>query len=459
MDNNLKIPRIISGEESETVEFKPTLSQKDKIMESVSAFSNTRGGKILIGVSDRGEVIGLDIGKRTLEDLAGYVKQNSDPPVYPSIETVQFENKTLLSLTVKESPEKPVFFNDKAYKRVGRSNQRISSHEIRNMAKEEKKKMTWDEQICEGATLDDIDWDYLENEFIPLYERISKKKVASSPLELLHSAHTILSEKPLNGGILLFGKEPQLFFSHSYIALARYTGTAVGGEKRDYKEFRGNLFSQIDNCYAYLTQHTALMSRLSPGQLQRMDLPEYGRFSLRELVTNAVCHRDYADQGGKIIIKMFDDRIEFFNIGGLPRGVTVHNIVQAQYSRNPIISSLLAKVNYIEEMGEGWDKILEEHRDHPLKPQMPEILPSSHSVQVTLFSTKDKFEEEDRALMSDRQRKILEYLQQNATITSMICMDLLGVSKDTAVRELAKLVSIKRIQRQGSGRGTHYVLL
>ena len=104
---------MISDGETEPTEFKPSLSQTDRIMESVSAFSNTRGGTILIGVSDRGDIPGPDVGRSTLEDLAGYVKRNSDPPVYPSIGTVHFERKTLLFVTVKESSEKPVFFQDR----------------------------------------------------------------------------------------------------------------------------------------------------------------------------------------------------------------------------------------------------------------------------------------------------------------------------------------------------------
>jgi ATP-dependent DNA helicase RecG len=452
------IARMISDGESETVEFKPSLSQKDRVMESISAFSNNVGGTILIGVSDQGEISGVDIGRKTLEDLAGYIKRNSDPPVYPSIGIIPVKNSKLLFVEVKESPEKPVFFNDKAYKRVGRSNQRISAHEIRKMVKEESKKLSWDERICENATLDDIDWDFVENEFIPLYERISEKKVSSSVQEFLSAARTTISDKPTNAGILLFGKDPLKFFPNSYIALARYMGTAVGGEKLDYKEFRGKLFEQIDRCYAYLLEHTALMSRLSPGELKRTDLPEYGRFSLRELVTNAVCHRDYEDQCGKIIIKMFDDKIEFSNIGGLPEGVTVKNITRSQYSRNPIIASLLAKVNYIEEMGEGWDKIIEEHRNHPLKPEMPEILSGGNSTLITLFSTKKNFAKEDLEMMSERQQKIIDYLKKHGNISRIVCMDLLGVSKDTAVKELTGLVSKNMIERTGVGRAVYYVL-
>ena len=458
MNRVMDVARVISRGESEKLEFKPSLSQMDKIMESVSAFSNNRGGTILVGVSDTQEIIGVDIGRMTLEDLAGYIKRNADPPVYPSLGTVNVENRTLLFVDVKESPEKPVFFRDRAYKRVGRSNQRISSAEIRKMAQEDKKKLSWDEQRCENATLDDIDWEFVKNEFIPLYERSSEKRVASSAQEFLVAARAIISDHPANAGILLFGKDPLKFFPDSYIALARYMGTAVGGEKLDYKEFRGNLFVQIDHCYAYLLEHTALMSRLSPGNIKRTDLPEYGRFSLRELVTNAVCHRDYEDQCGKIIIKMFDDKIEFSNIGGLPEGVTAKNITSSQYSRNPVIANLFAKVNYIEEMGEGWDKIIEEHRSHPLKPDMPEIVSSVNNTFVTLFSAKKNFVDEDPEMLSERQRKIIEYLNKHGSISRSACVNVLGVSRNTAARELTCLVSKDRIERTGVGRGILYVL-
>ena len=151
MRSEKSLVELITGGESERVEFKPSLSQMDKILVSVSAFSNNKGGTILIGVSDKGKTLGVDVGSKTLEDLAGYIKRNSDPPLYPSIGSARLEGKTLLLVEVSESPEKPVFFNDKAYKRVGKSNQRISSHEIRKMAKEEKKILNWDERVCEFA--------------------------------------------------------------------------------------------------------------------------------------------------------------------------------------------------------------------------------------------------------------------------------------------------------------------
>jgi len=84
------------------------------------------------------------------------------------------------------------------------------------------------------------------------------------------------------------------------------------------------------------------MSKLLPYQVQRQDIPEYGLFSIRELITNTVCHRDYENQHTKIIIKIFSNKIEFYNPGGLPENITPRNIAEKQYSRNPVIAKVLA---------------------------------------------------------------------------------------------------------------------
>ncbi len=324
------------------------------------------------------------------------------------------------------------------------------------MAKASGEKVYWDSQICEEARLDDIDWKFVEETFMPLYEKTSEKKIAGKPINLLESIGCIKNSKPTNASILLFGKSPQTKFRNVYIAMARYKGNAVSGEKLDYKEFTGNLFQQIDNCNQYIIEHIVLMSKLIPGEVRRRDISEYGRFSVRELLTNTICHRNYEDQGGKIIIRMFDDRIVFYNIGSLPKWITPQNITSEQYSRNPIIAKVLAKIEYIEELGEGWDKIIREHKDHPLNPKMPELESSENSTLVTLFSTKEKFEEK-KDILDKRQREIINFIEKNGKITTIQCADLLNVSNDTALRELSKLIFTGLIERKGVGRGIFYV--
>ena len=241
--------------------------------------------------------------------------------------------------------------------------------------------------------------------------------------------------------------------------MARYKGSSVGGEKLDYKEFTNNLFQQIDKCNEYIIEHTALMSRLQPGDVQRQDISEYGRFSVRELITNAVCHRDYEDQHGKIIIKMFDDRIEFYNIGGLPDGISAENITSQQFSRNPVIANVLSKVKYIEELGESWDKIIDEHKNHVLHPQMPVIEATERSMLVTLFSTKEKFEQNRSVHLNNRQQKALAFVNQHGLITNRDYRTLFPeISSRTALNDLRELVDEGILQKKGSTKGAYYII-
>jgi ATP-dependent DNA helicase RecG len=142
----------------------------------------------------------------------------------------------------------------------------------RTTSKECGVKVYWDERVCEDAKVEDIDWEFVKNFFIPGYEKFSKKRVIGTPEELLGALGCIRKGKPTNAGILLFGEKPQNFFRNSYIALARYKGNIEGIERLDYKEFFGDLFHQIDECDKYIKEHTAIMSRLLPHKVEREDI-------------------------------------------------------------------------------------------------------------------------------------------------------------------------------------------
>lgn len=446
---------MIEREESETIEFKKSTAQVEKALKSICGFLNHEGGRVYFGI-DNGKVVGQEVSDQTLKSISQKIRQKIKPEVTPEVKVLEIQGKKVIEVKVREGGDKPYYLNGIAHKRVGTEDVVIPPEELERLIME-KKRGYWDKQTYKDATLEDIDWEFVREDFITMYEKTSEKIIESKPVNLLRSLGCIKKDKPTNAGILLFGKSPQEFFVNAYIALGRYKGKGVSGEKLDYKEFTGNLFQQIDNCNNYLVEHTALMSKLVPGEVRRRDIPEYGMFSVRELITNAVCHRDYADQGGKIIIKMFDDKIEFYSIGGLPEWITPENIVSEQYSRNPIITKVLAKVEYIEELGEGWDKIIKEHNEHPLNPEMPEIKSTKNSTLVTLFSTKEKFEEETY-ILNERQRIIIDHIRKNGRITTGECAGLLNVSNDTSLRELSKLKSLGLIDKKGVGRGTYYVI-
>jgi len=446
--------------EKENIELKSSLSLINEIIEAISAFSNASGGKVIIGVNNAGKVLGVEIGKNTIEHLANRIAQNTDPKVHPRIKVETVNKKKIIIIEVKESLDKLVLAFGRPFKRVGKSSPKMSKDEYERLILEKhKEKLQFDKEICKEAKLEDIDWEFVKKEFIPLYERLSEKKITSNPKSILGSLGCIRHNRPTNAGIVLFGKNPQRFFMNAYIALARYKGEEVDVKRLDYKEFTGNLFQQIGNCDRYIKEHISVMSRLRKEKVQREDIPEYGWFSIRELITNSVCHRDYSNIGTKVIIKMFSNRMEFYNPGGLPKGITPKNITEMQSSRNPIIAKILAKVEYIEELGEGWNKIIKEHKEHPLKPRLPTIKSDDYTFLVNIYSSKDKFVEEKKTLeLSERQEKILDYLKTKKRITTAICAELLNVSNDTALRELIKLKSKGIILRRGIGRAIYYAL-
>jgi ATP-dependent DNA helicase RecG len=151
------IKELIDRGESQSLEFKESLKLKDEIGETVSAFSNSDGGIVVVGVSDSGGIPGVDIGKNTLEELANYIKRNTDPQIFPSVKIQEVGGKKVVMIEVKEGAEKPVFFKNHAYKRVGKTNQMISSSELRKLAKEGGGRVYWDERVCEDAGPEDVE--------------------------------------------------------------------------------------------------------------------------------------------------------------------------------------------------------------------------------------------------------------------------------------------------------------
>ncbi len=452
--------KVTGTSESQTIEWKPSLSQIDEIIQTICAFVNTEGGRVIIGVSASGSLLGLNTGKSTIEDLTNRIHQNLDPKIHPKITTEKVEGKEIIIIDVKQSMDKTVLAFGRPYKRVGRSTVRMSKEGYEELILEKhKERLQFDKEVCKEASLEDIDWKFVKENFVPLYERVSSKIITGTPKSVLESLNCIRNNKPTNAGILLFCKVPQKFFMNAYIALARYGAEEIDIRRLDYKEFSGNLFQQIDDCDKYIKENISVMSQLRKDRVQREDIPEYGWFSIREIVTNSVCHRDYSNIGTKVIIKMFSNRIEFYNPGGLSKGITPKNITEMQFSRNPIIAKILAKVSYIEELGEGWNKIVKEHKEHPLIPELPTVKSDDYTFLVNIYSTKDRFAEEKKTLeLSKRQKKIISYLKNNDKISSSTCAKLLKISSDTALRELTKLRSKNIISKKGIGRNIYYTL-
>ena len=453
------ITELLATGENEKVEFKPSLSQLDNIMRSVSAFSNVKGGIVVVGVSDEGKVLGIDIGRKTMEDLAEYIKKNTDPPIFPSIEIVDIENKNVILVSVEESAEKPVFFKDKAYKRVSKTNQRISASEIRKLAKEGGKKLYWDEQLCKGINFEDID-----NDKVSWFVKEAKRQRGLGIQEDATADEVLMrlglsdDKKLTNAAALLFANDPDRFFTRPEVKCIRFKGKGVTGEMIDFKVVKGNLFDQMIETERFIYNNITLAAWIENGKLQRQEKWEYPPKAIREALANAFCHREYETTSGAQV-RIFDDRMEIWNPGRLPDGWTVETLKQKHESKppNPLITEHFFWVKYVEEVGTGTNKLIDWCKEWDLPEPIFEFTGTSVIVTLRKALSQDDIDGLD---LNERQKKVIDYVIEHNSITNRKYQELTGVSRRTATTGLADLVKKGIFVRIGEGkRDLKYLLL
>jgi len=446
------IRKLIQQGESQKTEFKTSLSLSKEIGHTICAFANTLGGNILVGISDKQKIIGLDVGKNTLENLANWIKQNTDPQIYPEIKVYKLNRKNIIKISVKQSIEKPAFFKTHAFQRVGKTNQRISAGKIRELAKQEKIKLHWDERVCKRVGLADIDkekvrW-FLKKAKQERRLEIDPKMLIKQALEKLELAR---NSRLTNAAILLFGKNPQKFFMQAETRCARFKGIKPL-KFIDMKVFAGNIIDQRDDAIEFVKDHIRLQAEIIG--MERVETWEYPIEAIREAVTNAICHRNY-EISANIQIRIFDDRVEIWGCGSVPEPLTVEALKGEHKSilRNSLVGKCLFLIKFIEQWGTGTNRIINSCLRHGL----PEPIFKELSGDLVVILRKYHITEEILERLSERQRKIMEYLREHKKINRKECMTLLNTSKDTVYRDLSELKKNGIITRVGQGKNIYYI--
>lgn len=449
---------LIRQGESENLEFKQSLSLRDEIGKAISAFSNTNGGVILVGVTDVGSVIGVDIGANTIENEAGYIKRQTDPQIFPFIKVVDVDGKNTVAIKVEESSDKPVFFKKYAHKRVGKSNQRMSSSEMRRLAHEDKPKLLWDERICEDAGLEDIDeekvrWFLIESKKQRRLDISKDAPIKEALMRLKLMQNGMLT----NASILLFGKSPQQFFIQSEVKCIRFKGIKVTAPMIDMKVMEGNLIDQVREAEKFIFNHISLASWIEDRKIQRQEMWEYPPNAIREALVNAIAHRDYISTS-KVQVRIFDDRMEFWNPGRLPVewGIEKLKVEHESMPFNPLIAKCFFWVKYAEDVGTGTNKIIEWCVDRGL-PE-PEFEFTGTSIVVTFRKSRLTSEFLEQLGLSDRQKNVIQYLKEHDKIDRKTYSEIYNIGKTTAYKELANLIDKGLIEMIGKGRSIFYKL-
>lgn len=445
--------------EKENIEFKKSVGEWKEIVETVCAFANTEGGKIYVGVLPSGKIIGINVGKDTIEDITNKIITNTDPKIYPKISTEKIDNKDVIVIEVEKSSDQIVLAFGRPYKRVGKSTLRMSKDEYeKRILEKHKEELRFDAQICESAKFSDIDNQKLK-EFLKSArsERGLDIPLSSSPEEALMRLNLLKDNKLTNSAILLFGKEPQSFFIQAEVKCVRFKGTDVTEAMIDMKDVGGNLIEQVIEVEKFIFNHISLTSWIENGKIQRQEKWEYPPKAIREALVNAICHRDYRSSS-KVQVRIFDDRIEFWNPGKLPEGWTVEKLKQRHESKpfNPLIAKAFFWIKYIEEVGTGTNKIIEWCKEWSL-PE-PDFEFTGTSMVVTLRKSKLTDEYLKSLNINERQMQAIKYMLKEGKIDRKTYCSINKVGKSVAHSELSELVVKGILNKKGKGRTTYYVL-
>jgi ATP-dependent DNA helicase RecG len=439
-----ELKKLIDKGEGKEIEFKESIALWKEIIETIAAFSNTTGGTILIGVSNRSKILGVKLGKRTLDDVANKIRQNTDPAVFPAIWVEEIDEKHIIAIEVKESVTKPVLAFGRAFKRIGKANHRLTSDEIRRLSLESRK-VYWDEEVCEDAGIGDIDKE-LVIEFLKRakYERSLDIEPNIEIEEALMRLKLLRGKKLINAGILVFGKAPQDIFLQAETRCARFKGTDTTSFI-DMKIFKGSVWSQVDDAESFVLKHINLSAWVEPGKIERQERWEYPPEAIREAITNAVVHRDYLSSA-TVQVRIFDDRIEVWNPGLLPERLTIEDLKREHESipRNRTLARLFFFIKYIEEWGTGTNRIINQCKAFGLPEPIFEERAGSFVVTIRKFPS---FEG-----LNERQIKAISYIKKEGNITNKKYQEINNVSKRTASYELSELVERGILRRKGEGR-------
>lgn len=340
------IERISNGEDSFT-QFKENITNNEKLAEELVAFSNSKGGFLIIGVSDNHDILGLsDDDIRRLNLLIGNViNSNIVPPIYPMTEIKVIDDKKLLILEISEGVSKPYSTNKGVYlTKAGSDKRKISPEELKRLFAESKK-LYADEEIVYGTNINDLDtslfYKFLEKDNVSIYEELRNGNLQLS--QVLENLELSRENQLTLAGNLIFGINPQKFNKSFYIDCCYFDGNVISVDKYiSKKTIDGNFLTMFNNSLDFLKSN--LISFQDGIDFNSSSTLEIDERVLTELIVNALVHRDYYIQSS-IKIFIFHDRVEIISPGKLTNSLTVEKIKNGiSIHRNPILNSICKNV-------------------------------------------------------------------------------------------------------------------
>ena len=494
----MTMEEILAGE-SKNVEFKEDLPEKGiKYMQSVVAFANGTGGKIIFGVADKTrEVVGFDKEDvfKKIDAIANAVSDSCEPAIIPDITAQTIDGKTVIIVEVSEGRQRPYYIKalgkeGGVYVRVAGTTRLADEYMIEELMLEGSNRH-FDQVLCTGLTITDEEID-------GLCKAMKEQALKNARSEEQKASVKDVGRQQLRSWGILIERDGKDYPSNAFAILtgngglhvATQCGVFKGTTKAifvDRKEYTGPLWEQIDEAFHFVLRNIQLGATFVG--IYRQDVYEIPPDSIRELIINAMVHRSYLDHG-RIQVAVYDDRLEITSPGKLPMGQTIERMKEG-YSkvRNEAIAHAFAYMNLIESWGSGIPRIIKEVKYAGL--QEPEFIGGDVDLRINIYRKRNEVnvvkvpdtatkvpdvaikvpdtaaKVPDIAIKvpdtaskmpdNEQEQQIYKYVLEHGSITTTQAAEVLNVKGRRARAILADMVENAYLRKEGAARSTIYV--
>ena len=358
-----ELAALLRRGEGQSLEFKRSTGEIKEAMQSLCAFLNGSGGRVLFGVRPDGAAEGQMVSDHTLRDIA-HAAERFEPAVHLSIQRVKVKSGQEVIIVEGDAGKGsgPFIYEGRPYERVGSVTRRMPQTRYeRALLDRAHGKRRWENEPAEGVKLGDID---REEVFRVVGAARSMGRlvgpVESRLADVLDRLRLRRDGKILQAAVVLFGKNFLPDYPQCEMRMARFRGTDKT-EFLDQRQIRGSAFKLLEEAELFCQRHFPLPGKIIHGTRQRVDTPLIPPDAMREILVNALIHRDYSIAGGAVSLAIFDDRVEVWSAGKFPAGITPNMLTRQHLSvlSNPNIADIFHRAGLIETWGRGTNRVLE----------------------------------------------------------------------------------------------------
>lgn len=463
------LEELYTKKEGQTYDRKSARKDPKGLSNHIVAFANADGGTLVIGIEDDFTVTGIDDYHNNVNDILRVPFDYCTPSVRVTTETVECTDKNgnpnhLLVMTIPQSSELHANQQDEVYYRMGDKSKKLNFDERLQLMYAKGSRYYEDEPVYRSS-MEDIDLDFV----VEYCKKIGYQKSAEEYIRqnngfvVNHNGREEMS----GAAILLFGKNPQRFFKRARVRFIRYDGieAKVGTEMNVIKDemFEGRILDMVRSSLDFVRSQIKEHTKLGADGLFHTT-PEYPEFVWKEIIINSVAHRDYSIKGTDIQIKMFDDRITVESPGILPGIVRLNNLRTVHFSRNPNIARFLHEYDYVQEFGEGIDRMFNEMAAARLP--APEYRDNAFMLNATIrngvINETDGVTNEviNGAInISSPEQAVLAAIRKKPRITKMELQKETSFGKSTIDRAIKALKEKCLIKRVGSNKTGYWKII